>query len=116
MGRRPGEPLGGAPGGQQMVSQGDLADALSVLSVDTAAATEGDQDVGPMVLNKSRVCGPVRRGDRLFLWLGRFLVSRVRVFLLDWAASGGRALDPGALHVRFRPGDVQLLRPDQSRR
>src|SRR5207245_1248993 len=101
MGRGLGEPLGGALGWQQMVWEGDLADALSVLSGDTAASIKGDQDVGPMVLHQSRMCGRVRRSDRLFLWVGWFLVSRVRVFLLHWAASGGRALGSGALHLRF---------------
>ena len=48
--RRPGEPLGGTTRGQQMVSQGDLAHALSVFSTDPAATIESDQDVGPLVL------------------------------------------------------------------
>src|SRR6266511_4101501 len=60
--------------------------------------------------------GGVRRGSCLFLRLARISLSRVRLFLLDWAASCGCTLDSGALHVRFRPGDIQLLRPDQPRR
>src|SRR5207253_1364777 len=32
----------------------------------------------------------------------------------EWDASGGRAMDSGALHVRFRPGNVQLLWANQS--
>src|SRR5215471_13215346 len=114
MGRRLGEPLGGAPGGQLMVSQSDLVNAVSIFSGHASASTEGDQDVGPLVLAESRLCNRVRRSDRLFLWLGRISLSGIRVFVLDRAASGRRALDSGALHVRFRPGDVQLLWADQS--
>src|SRR5262249_16305543 len=114
MGRRSGEPLGSAPGGQQMVPESDLANALSVFSSHTSAATESDQDVGPLVLDQSGVRGHIRYSSSLFLWLARVFLSRVRIFLFDRAASGGRALDSRALHVRFRSGDVQLLRTDQS--
>src|ERR671922_2786653 len=114
MGRRFGEPLGGATGGKQMVSQSDLVNAVSLFSSDASAATEGDQDVGPLVLAESRVCNRVRRSDRLFLRLGGISLSSVRVFVFHRAASGWRPLDSGALHLRFRRGDVQLLRADQS--
>ncbi len=62
--------------------------------------------------DQSCVCHRVRCGGRLFLRLGRISLSGILVFLLDRAASGGRPLDSGALHLRFRPGDVQLLRAD----
>src|SRR5207248_10858584 len=113
MGRGPGEPLGGALGGQQMVSEGDLADALSVLPSDTPAAIKGNQDVGLMVHHQSRVRGRVRGGDCLYLWLGGIFLSRFRVFLFHWSASCVCALYPGALDLRCRPGDVQLLWADQ---
>src|SRR5215813_10864202 len=52
-----------------MVSQGNLAHALSVFSGNAAAAVKSDQDVGPLVLYQFRVCCPVRRGSGLFLRL-----------------------------------------------
>src|SRR5882672_1077725 len=61
------------------------------------------------------MCCALRRGSRLFLRLARISLPRVWIFLLDWAASGWCPLDSGALHLRFRPGNVQLLRADQSR-
>src|SRR6266404_8093036 len=67
-----------------------------------------------MVLYQSRVRGRIRCGDHLFLRLGWISLSCVRVFVFDRAASGRCALGSGALHLRFRPGDVQLLRADQS--
>src|SRR2546423_2685072 len=114
MGRRSGEPLGSAPCGQQMVSQSDLADAVSIFSGHAPASAQSNKDVGSLVLAESRLCNRVRRSDRLFLRLGGISLSRVRVFIFHWAASGGRAMDSGALHLRFRPGDVQLLWADQS--
>src|SRR6266700_4029023 len=99
----------------KMVSQGDLAHALSVFPTDPAAPVEGHQDVGPVVLREFCLCSGVRCRNYLFLRLAGISLSRIRVFLFDWTASGGCSLDSGALHLRFRPGDIQLLRPDQSR-
>src|SRR5262249_33716674 len=96
-----------------MVSESDLVDALSVFPSDTSPAIEGDQDVGPLVLDQPDVRRCVRRSDRLFLWLGRISLSSVRVLVFHRAASGWRAMDSGALHLRLRPGNVQLLRADQ---
>src|SRR4029078_7681146 len=56
----------------------------------------------------------IRCRNRLFLRLARISLSGGRVLFFHLAASGGRTLDSGALHVRFRPGDVQLLWTDQS--
>src|SRR5213080_1983355 len=97
-----------------MVSESHLADALSVFPSDTPSATQGHQDVGPLVLDQPGMRGRIRCSGSLFLRLGRLSLSRVRIFLFDWTASGRRALDSGALHVRLRPGDLYLLRPDQS--
>src|SRR6266498_3173797 len=97
-----------------MVSQGNLAHALSLFSANAPAAFKSDQDVGPLVLYQFCVCGPLRRGSRLFLRLARFFLSRVRIFLFNWITSGRCSLDSGALHLRFRPGNVQLLRAYQS--
>src|SRR5215813_7227961 len=97
-----------------MVSQGNLAHALSVFSGNAGAAVKSDQDVGPLVLYQFRVCCPVRRGSGLFLRLAGISLSRVRVFLLNWITPRGCTLDPGALHIRFRPGNLQLLRAYQS--
>src|SRR5581483_159770 len=101
VGRGPRKPLGSAPGGQQMVPESDLADALPIFPDNASAAAESDQDVGPLVYAESGVRDRLRRGHRLSLWLGRVSLSGVRVFLFHWAASGGSALDSGALHVRF---------------
>ena len=106
MGRRLGESLGGTSRGQQVVSQGHLVNALSVFPSDTPSATQGDQDVGPLVLHQPGMRDLVRCRDNLFFRLGRISLSRVRVFIFDWTASGRRALDSGALHVRFRSGDL----------
>jgi len=75
-------------------------------SGNAAASIESRQNVGPLVLHQSGMRDLVRCRDRLFLRLGRISLSRVRVLIFDWTASGRRALDSGALHVRFRPGDV----------
>src|SRR4029450_10587639 len=96
-----------------MVSQGALARALSVLSVNASAPPEGDHDAGPLVCSESRLRNRLRCRGGLFLRLGWIALSRVFIFLLHWSAPGRRALDPGALHLRFRPGNVQLLRADQ---
>src|SRR4030095_7715500 len=101
MGCRSGESLGGPPGGQQMVFQGGLADAVSVLSSHAPAAAQGDQDVGPLVLYQSCMRDRIRCGDRLFLWLGWISLSGVRVFLFDRPAPGWSAMDSRALHLRF---------------
>ena len=114
MGRRLGKSLGGTARGQQMVSESDLVNALSLFSGNAAASIESRQNVGPLVLDQPGMRGRIRCSGSLFLRLGRLSLSRVRVFIFDWTASGRRALDSRALHVRFRPGDVQLLRPDQS--
>src|SRR5213595_3865002 len=98
-----------------MVSQGDLAHALSVFPTDSAASVESDHDVGPMVLYQFCLRGGVRRSSCLFLRLARISLSRLRVFLFNWSAPGGRTLDSGALHLRFWSGDVQLLRANQYR-
>src|SRR4029077_10814597 len=97
-----------------MVSQGNLAHALSLFSANAAAPFKSDQDVGPLVLYQFCVCGAVRRGSRLFLRLAGVSLSRVRIFLFNWITPGGRTLDSGALHLRFRPGNLQLLRSNQS--
>src|SRR6266536_1801408 len=97
-----------------MVSQGDLAHALSLFSANAPDAFKSDQDVGPLVLYQFCVCGALRRGSRLFLWLAGVSLSRVRIFLFNWIAPGWCSLDSGALHLRFRPGNLQLLRPYQS--
>src|SRR5215471_10327549 len=60
------------------------------------------------------MCNRIRRSDRLSLRLGRISLSGVRIFVFDWLASGWRPLDSGALHVRFRSGNIQLLWADQS--
>src|SRR5258707_9602861 len=96
-----------------MVSQGNLAHALSLFSANAPAASKSDQDVGPLVLYQFRVCGALRRGSRLFLRLAGVSLSRVRIFLFNWITPGGRTLDSGALHLRFRPGNLQLLRAYQ---
>src|SRR5437870_3972629 len=54
---------------------------------------------------------PIFRTSHLVAWVS---LSCVGIFLFDWVASGGCSLDSRALHLRFRPGDVQLLRTDQS--
>src|SRR6185503_8860500 len=113
MGRRSGEPLGGPPGRQLMVQESNLADAVSIFSGNPSASTQSDQDVGPLVLNQFCMRGRVRCRDRLFMRLGWISLSGVRVFVFHWAAPGGGTLDSGALHIRFRPGDVQLLWADQ---
>src|SRR4029077_9004847 len=69
---------------------------------------------GPLVLYQFRVCRAVRRGSRLFLRLAGVSLSRVRIFLFNWITPGGRTLDSGTLHLRFRPGNLQLLRAYQS--
>src|SRR5439155_22260069 len=97
-----------------MVSQGAVAYAFSFFPTHAAATVESDHHVGPVVLCEFRLCGDVRCSCYLFLRLAWVSLSCVRVFLFDWVASGGRALDSRALHLRFRPGDVQLLRADQS--
>src|SRR5439155_2492936 len=97
-----------------MVSQGTVAHALSFFPINSAAPLESDQNVGPVVLHQLRVCSGVRCRHCLFLRLAGVSLSSVRVFLFDWAASGWCPLDSGALHIRFRPGDVQLLWTDQS--
>ena len=51
--RRLGKPLGGAAGGGQVVSQGDLVGVISVFSSDATTATKGDHDVGQMVFRRS---------------------------------------------------------------
>src|SRR6267154_1990862 len=56
LGRGPGEPLGGSPGGQLMVPKSDLADAVSIFSGTPPASTQSDQDVGPLVLNQFCMC------------------------------------------------------------
>src|SRR5581483_3745573 len=103
-------------GRQQMVSQGDLAHALSVFSTDAPTTFESDQDVGPLVLYQFCVCRALRCGSRLFFRLAWISLSRVCVFLFNRVAPGRRSLDSGALHIRFRPGNVQLLRTNQSGR
>src|SRR3954447_3927431 len=97
-----------------MVPESNLVDAVSIFSGNPSASTESDQDVGPLVLNQSCMRGRLRRSDRLFLRLAWISLSGVRVFVFHWAAPGGGTLDSGALHLRLRPGDVQLLRTDQS--
>src|ERR1044071_4626206 len=94
-----------------MVSQGNLADALSFFSANPPATFESDQDVGPLVLYQFCVCGVLRRGGYLFLRLARVSLSRIGIFLFHWITSGRCSLDPGALHLRFRPGNLQLLGP-----
>src|SRR6266478_4763339 len=97
-----------------MVPEGDLANALSVFSGNSSASVKGDQDVGPLVLHQSRVRSRLRCSDRLLLRLGWVSLSCLRILLFDRAESSGRRLDARALHVRFRPGDIQLLRAHQS--
>src|SRR5206468_10634084 len=69
MGRSLGKSLGGTAGGQQMVSQGDLVNALSLFSGDAAASIESRQNVGPLVLQQSGIRDLVRCGDSLVLRL-----------------------------------------------
>src|SRR6476659_1449606 len=96
-----------------MVPEGNLADAVSIFSGNASAPTQGDQDVGPLVLNQSCMRGRVRCRNSLFLRLAWVSLSGVRVFVFHWAAPCGGTLDSGALHLRLRPGDVQLLWTDQ---
>ena len=73
---------------------------------DAAAAFESDHDVEPMELFQSRLRHRLRCVRDLFLRLARGALSRFFLRVFDRAASGGRAVDSGALHLRFRPGDV----------
>src|SRR6266480_2135368 len=101
-----------------MVSQGSVAHAFSFFPIDPAAPLKSDQNVGPVVLREFCLCGGIRRRNYLFLRLAGISLSRIRVFLFDWAASGGCSLDSGALHLRFRSGNVSvvLLNPASTHR
>src|SRR6266481_3877015 len=98
-----------------MVHEGNLAYALPIFSADAPATIESDYDVGSLVLHQFCVCRALRCGGHLFLRLAGISLSGICVFLFNWIAPGRRSLDSGALYLRFRPGNVQLLRANQSR-
>jgi len=96
---------------QLLVSESDLADAVSILSSNPPASTQSDQDVGPLV-SINFACAMAYDVAIVYFAVGWISLSRVRVFVFHRAAPGGGTLDSGALHIRFRPGDVQLLWAD----
>ena len=109
-GRRHSEPLGGAPGRDLALAQGDLAPALPARAEPAAAAPArdpADRPLGraepgrPGRLRRGRVVRPRSEGVCLPLHL---------VLLQRGPPSPRRALDPGALPALPGPGDQQLLR------
>src|SRR5439155_11165963 len=95
--------------------KGNQAHAIPIISANAPATIEGEYDVGSLVLHQFCVCRALRCCRHLSLRLAGISLSRVRVFLFDCVAPGWGSLDSGALHLRFRPRDIQLLRANQSR-
>src|SRR5438045_3847999 len=104
--------MGSAPGWKQMVPESTLADVLPDIPAHSAAAFKSDYDARPLVCVEPGVRGHLRHRGHLFFWVGGVLVFGALVVFLDRVASGRRSLDPGALHKRPQPGDLQLLWPD----
>src|SRR5437016_13538100 len=100
MGRRLGKSLGGTARCQQVVSQGDLVNALSLFPGNAAASIESRQNVGPLVFDQSRVCNRLRYSNCLILRLGWISLSGVRLFVFDRTAHCRREMDSRELQVR----------------